>query len=59
MFKHIAASPRILSYDYFRAFLFLAQMPSQKSSYFICMLHCQIDICLSAEAVSAKIFSHD
>ena len=43
---------------FWQCFVILSVIPSQKASYFVCMLYCQIHVCLATEAVGAKIFSH-
>ena len=62
--KHIAGTAGILSYYDTRrrvvtvpAFQF-SVIPAEKTAYFICMICCQVFICLSAEAICTKIFSH-
>ena len=62
--EHIAGTAGILSYyDTCRsvvtvpAFQF-SVIPAKKTAYFICMICCQVFICLSAEAICTKIFSH-
>ena len=62
--KHIAGTAGILSYYDTRrrvvtvpAFQF-SVIPAEKTAYFICMICCQVFICLSTEAICTKIFSH-
>ena len=58
--KHIAAASRILS-DHNPAaicFRLLSIVPAQETTYFIGVLHGQRHICLAAESVCSKIFTH-
>ena len=43
---------------FWQCFVILSVIPSQKASYFVCMLYCQVHVCFTAEAVGSKIFSH-
>ena len=58
--KHIAAASRILA-DHDPAaicFRLLSIVPAQETTYFIGVLHGQRHICLAAESVCSKIFTH-
>ena len=58
--KHIAAASRILA-DHNPAaicFRLLSIVPAQETTYFIGVLHGQRHICLAAESVCSKIFTH-
>ena len=43
---------------FWQCFVILSVIPSQKASYFVCMLYSQVHVCFTAEAVGSKIFSH-
>ena len=55
--KHITGTAGILT-DHDGCFVILSKIPSQKTSHFVSMLHRQINICLPAETIRTKIFSH-
>ena len=56
--KHVAAPSRILA-DHDPCLVVLAEIPAQVASYLKCVLNCKNYICLTAETVGPKIFSHN